>query len=164
MTIPGVASGDASANQKLTFTCKGASIPPMILGVTPVGYFGREIKTAGDRTYPDWSLTIINDEDHLVRRVMERWSHNINTARLNTTAAPFGSNPATYKTDGFVYKYGKDGSLLRTYQLVGCWPSVVAPIDLSWDDRDKITEFQVQMQFDYWMNDVDILSSDGQTV
>ena len=161
MVIPGVAAGDASAIEKLTMTCVGSSIPPMILGTVSVPYYGREVKVAGDRVFPEWNLTVINDEDYLVRRSLERWSHGINTVRKNTTIAPFGSNPNTYKTDAFVYKQGKDGSLLRTYQLVGCWPSLVTPIDLNWGDRDRIVEYQVTLQYDYWTNDSDILASDG---
>jgi len=161
MTIPGVAAGDASANEKFTMTCVGSSIPPLITGVIRVPYFGRDIPVVGDRVFPEWSLTIINDEDHLVRRTLEHWQHGMNAVRRNTTVAPFGSNPVTYKTDAYVYKMGKDGSLLRTYRLVGCWPSVVAPIELNWGDRDRLTEFQVTMQYDYWDNDADILASDG---
>ncbi len=161
MVIPGVGAGDAAASEKLTMTCAGASIPPMILGVTSVPYFGREVKVAGDRVFPEWTLTVINDEDYLVRRVLERWSHGVNTVRKNTTIAPYGSNPATYKTDAFVYKYGKDGSLLREYQLVGCWPSLITPIELNWADRDRIAEFQVTLQYDYWHNTSEILATDG---
>lgn len=161
MVIPGVAAGDASAGEKLTMTCTGSSIPPMILGVTPVFHFGREIKVAGDRVFPEWNLRVVNDEDYLVRRTVERWSHGINTVRKNTTIAPYGSNPATYKTDAYVYKYGKDGSLLREYKLVGCWPSIVSPIELNWGDRDRIAEFDITIQYDYWENDTDILASDG---
>jgi hypothetical protein len=161
MVIPGVASGDAAAMEKLTMTCSGASIPPMINGVISVPYFGRDVKVTGDKVFPEWTLTIINDEDYLVRRVVERWSHGMNANRRNTTVAPFGSNPSSYKTDAYVYKVGKEGQYLRNYKLVGCWPSMVGQIDLNWGDRDRIAEWQLTLQYDYWVNDVDILEGDG---
>lgn len=148
MTIPSVTTGDAAANEKLTLTCEAASIPPMILGTASSFYFGRELPLPGDRVYPPWNVTIINDEDYLVRRAMERWSHKINAVRRNTTVAPFSSNPATYKTDAWVYKYGKDGSLLRVYKFIGLWPAVVSQIDLSWGARDEIVRFGVEFRYD----------------
>lgn len=161
LTIPGLVSGDAAAQEKFTMTCMAASIPPMVLGVVNVPYFGRDIKVAGDRVYPDWQVTIMNDEDQLVRRTLEQWSHRINAAQRNTTVAPVTSNPATYKTDADVYKYGKDGQLLRVYRLIGCWPSVISQIDLNWAEKDRIVEFGVTFAYDYWLNDTDILAGDG---
>lgn len=163
LTIPALGGADQAAQEKFTMTCSAASVPPMILGVTSVPYFGRDIKVAGDRVYPDWQVTVINDEDQLVRRAMERWSHLINAAQRNTTVSPVTSSPSTYKTDAEVYKYGKDGSLLRTYRFVGLWPSTVSPIDLNWADRDRIAEFNVVFAYDYWVNDSDILPGDGAT-
>jgi hypothetical protein len=109
MTLPTVIAGDAAATEKLTFMCSAASIPPMILGTIQVPYYGRTFPVAGDRQFPEWVITIINDEDYLVRRVMEQWSHRINTVRTNVTTAPFTASSASYKTDGWVYKQGKEG-------------------------------------------------------
>jgi hypothetical protein len=164
MALPGLGVGDAAAAEKLTLTCMGTDLPPMILGVTELPHFGRTVKVAGDRQYPEWRITVINDEDYLVRRVMEKWSHGINTAMKNTTIGPYGSNPATYKTDAWIYKFGKEGQILRTYKMVGAWPVVVSPIALNWGDRDRVTEFQVEFAYDYWENDDDILSSAGSGV
>lgn len=161
LTFPSILASDAGANEKLTFTCMAASVPPFILGVVAAPYYGRSIKLAGDREVPPWPITIINDEDHLVRRAFETWSHRINAVRKNTTVAPVNSSPASYKTDGWVYKEGKDGSLLRTYRLVGVWPSEVSQINLSWADRDRISEFSVVLQPDYVDNDTDLLGTDG---
>lgn len=161
MTIPGVGSADAAAMEKFTFTCEAASIPPMILGTASSFYFGRELPLPGDRVFPEWSVTVINDEDYLVRRSMENWSHRINTVRKNTTLAPFSASPSTYKTDAWVYKYGKAGDLLRTYKFVGLWPATVSQIDLAWQDRDAITRFGVVFRYDYWENDDDVLGNDG---
>ncbi len=164
MSIPAVASGDASAMEKLTFTCRAASIPPMIVGQVPLPYFGGKIKVAGDRQWPDWNITIINDEDYLVRRTMEQWSHKIKTVRKQTTFSPFNSNPASYKTDAFVYKYGKEGQLLRQYKFVGIWPSVVAEIQLDWSASDQIVEFPVTFAYDYMEDDAWIIGQDGSGV
>ncbi|MEO1944292.1 MAG: hypothetical protein ABGY11_08310, partial [Candidatus Thioglobus sp.] len=39
----------------LKWFCKGTSIPGATIGTVVVPYFGREIKLAGNRTFPEWT-------------------------------------------------------------------------------------------------------------
>jgi hypothetical protein len=48
----------------------------------PVQYFGRELKFAGNRTFADWTLNVINDEDFVVRNAFERWMNGLNSHTL----------------------------------------------------------------------------------
>ena len=70
LTFPGYASSGASASAKSSFMVKTAALPGSTLGMVTVPYFGREVKVAGNRTFADWSVTIINDEDFLIRNAM----------------------------------------------------------------------------------------------
>jgi hypothetical protein len=49
---------------------KSAQLPESTIGVVPVFYFGRELKYAGNRTFPDWTVTVINDEDFSIREAI----------------------------------------------------------------------------------------------
>ena len=69
------------ADIKVPFMVRAAQIPSSDLGVIEVPYFGRKIRLAGDRTFADWTVTVINDEDFLVRNAMEQWSNQINSLR-----------------------------------------------------------------------------------
>ncbi len=64
MTLPSFSTGVAAttAQSTLSFMIKSAQLPGSTLGTVPVFYFGREIKVPGNRTFPDFTLTIINDE------------------------------------------------------------------------------------------------------
>jgi len=135
------------ADIKLPFLCKTAQIPSSQLGLIEVPYFGRKLKIAGDRTFDPWSVTIINDEDFLIRNAMEQWNNSIQLYQQNITALQSGS-PSLYKSQATVTQLGKDGTILRTYQFNGIFPQVVSPIDLAWADTDVIEEFQVQFQYD----------------
>jgi hypothetical protein len=150
MAIPALATGDASAIEKFTFTCEATRIPDFTLGTASAPYFGRELPLPGDRTFEPWVVQVQNDEDYLVRRAFETWSHRINALRKNTTVAPITAVPSSYMTDAWIYKYGKAGNLLRTYKMVGCWPSRVSGIDLSWAQRDEITRFSVEFRYMYF--------------
>jgi len=135
------------ADLKLPFLCKAAQLPTSTLGLIEVPYFGRRLKLAGDRKFDSWTVTIINDEDFLVRNAMEQWNNYINLYQSNITALG-SSSPSVYKSQATVTQFGKDGKELRTYQFNGIYPETVAPIDLQWATVDEIEEFQVQFQYD----------------
>ena len=52
---------------KVPFMVKASALPASTLGMIEVPYFGRKVKIAGDRTFEDWNVTVINDEDFLIR-------------------------------------------------------------------------------------------------
>lgn len=137
---------DASGDLKLTFMCKAAQLPAMTTGSIEVPWMGRKTKWPGDRTYEDWTITVINDEDFLVRNAMETWQNALNTAEGNLRA------PASrVKSTAEVVQYAQDGSILRVYTFDGIFPINVSGIDLSWETTDTIEEFQVTFQYDYFM-------------
>ena len=77
-----------NAQTKMTFMCRTTQLG-VTLGVVPVTYFGRELKFLGNRTFADLTVTIINDEDFVVRNAMERWMNGLNSHSLNVRS--FGS-------------------------------------------------------------------------
>ena len=133
------------ADFKVPFMAKAAQLPASTLGVYTVPYFGRDIKYAGDRTFEDWTVTIINDEDFAIRNAMEAWSNAINSHVSNTRALP-----QQYKSDAIITQYGKDGQTLRIYNFEGIHPINIASIELAWETKDQIEEFQVTFQYDLW--------------
>jgi hypothetical protein len=50
----------------------------MTLGVIEVPFRGRRIKVPGDRTFADWTVTVINDEDQAMRKAFSNWMNYIN--------------------------------------------------------------------------------------
>ena len=139
---------NSSADFKTTFMAKAASLPPVEIGVVPFKYFGRDVKYAGDKTFPEWTVTVINDEDFIVRNALQDWSEAINGNSSNLRE--FGLKPANYKSQGQAVQWGKDGTPLCAYEFVGLWPSVVGEVEVNWDNENQIEEFPVTFQYDYW--------------
>ena len=139
----------ANAQQKVTFMCKTAQLPGATLGVVPVQYFGRELKFVGNRTFQDWTITVINDEDFVVRNAFERWMNGINSHRGNerNVSAP---NQLGYSVDGEVRQFGKAGNELKKYKFVGLFPTDITPIDVDWGSNDTIEEFSVTLSYQWW--------------
>jgi len=149
LAFPTFANNSVAAGQKTTFMAKAAQLPGSTVGVVPVYYFGRELKFAGNRTFPDWSLQIINDEDFAIRNSIESWMNGINSHAGNVRGSGL-SNPTAYTVDASVSQYGKDGSILKTYNFVGMYPQDLAPIDLDWGSNDSIEEYSVTFAYQYW--------------
>lgn len=140
---------DGRADNDLQFMVKATSIPASTLSQIEVPYFGRVMKVAGTRTYEDWSVTVINDENFSVRASLEEWSKRINTyaGNIRDFASP---SPNEYKSTAEVTQYGKTGEILRVYRFNGLFPLVVSPIELNWESGNQIEEFQCSFAYDYW--------------
>ena len=149
LTFPTFTLNGGAAGAKTTFMAKAAQLPGSTVNQVPVYYFGREMKFAGNRAFTDWTLTIINDEDFLVRNAMESWMNAISSHVTNTrnTAA---SNPSAYTVDAVVNQYGKTGNIIKSYTFVGLFPVDLSPIDLGWDNNDSIEEYSTTFAFQYW--------------
>lgn len=138
-----------SADSDFPFKCRAAQIPAADVESIEVPYFGRMVRFAGNRTFAEWSVTVLNDEDFAVRNTLEQWNAAINGFQTNQRNVGVG-NPLDYKSDAQVIQYSKTGSVLREYTFVGLYPQSVGSIDLSWDSND-IEVFDVTFAYDYWI-------------
>lgn len=136
------------ADIKVPFMVKAASIPASTLSTVEVPYFGRKIKVAGNRTFAEWSVTVINDEDFLVRNAMENWMASINSHQGNITALA-SAQPLQYKAQAQISQFSKTGAVLRTYEFSGLFPVEIAAMETNWE-ADGIQEFNVTFQYDWW--------------
>ena len=152
LTFPTIALNSTASGQKVTFMAKTAQLPGSTVGTVPVYYFGREMKFAGNRTFTDWTLTIINDEDFSIRNSIESWMNAINShaGNVRNNAA---LNSTGYTVDATVTQYGKTGGELKTYKFVGLFPVDLAPIDLDWGSNDTIEEYATTFAYQWWEAD-----------
>ena len=140
--------------------CIRDRLPASTVGSVDVGYFGRKIKLSGDRTFADWSVTVMNDEDFALRNAFEEWSNLMNTMVSNrlspAVAGPVGGGSLTsYKADMIVQQFAKDGpgdesGILRQYVFVGAFPTNIGAIGLDWDTTNTVESFDVTFAYDYW--------------
>jgi uncharacterized protein YlzI (FlbEa/FlbD family) len=149
LTFPSIAQNGIAASQKTTFMAKAAQLPGSTVGNVPVFYFGRELKVAGNRSFPDWTITVINDEDFLIRNSMETWLNAINGHSSNLRSAA-ARNVNGYSVDARVTQFGKTGEELKTYRFVGMFPLDVSPIDLDWGSNDTIEEYAITFAYQWW--------------
>lgn len=133
-----------------TFMIKSAQLPGSTVGTVPLFYFGRELKFAGNRTFPDWTVTVINDENFSVRNFFEKWMNGINSHNGNLRVGIDALTGYTSNLD--VLQYGKANATkeIKKYTFVGAFPTDVSPIDLDWGSNDAIEEFTVTFSYQWW--------------
>ena len=132
--------------EELAFLCKITQLPAMTVGMVTVPFRGRQIKIAGDRTFADWTITVINDTNFKIRNAFERWQNGIN----NMTDNEGLSNPVDYQVDVFVDQLDRNGNTLKSYTLRGAYPVDIAAIDLNFATNDEVESFGVTFQYQYF--------------
>jgi hypothetical protein len=148
----------SSYTENFKFLCKAAQLPASTVNPISVPFRGRTLKVAGDRTFAEWTVTIINDEDFTLRTAFEKWSDIVSNLIDNTGV----TNPSSYMTNGYVKQLGRGNtafstkntpgnvSVLRSYKFYDIWPSEVSEIALNYDSADTIEEFTVTFQVQYF--------------
>ena len=149
LIFPTIVANATGAGQKITFMAKTAQLPGSTIGTVPVYYFGREMKFPGNRSFADWTLTIINDEDFAIRNSLESWMNALNSHATNVRSGAAMSSTG-YSVDASVTQYGKNGNELKKYNFVGMFPLDLAPIDLDWGSNDAIEEYTCTFAYQYW--------------
>ena len=147
MVFPSAVTVDANqATQEGTFLIKAAQLPPAIVGSIPVPFRGRDLKVTGDRQFEDWTVKVTNDTTFRLRNAFEKWSEicqNMNYVLGANTLNEYFSNAIVRQLD-------RDGNQLRAYRFEGIWPTQVAGIDLSFDTKDTVEEYDVTFAVQYW--------------
>jgi len=149
LNFPSYAQGGNIAAAKSSFMVKSAALPGSTVGMVTVPYFGREVKVAGNRTFADWTVTVINDEDFFIRNAVESWVRGINENVTNLRSNRARTSQQ-YGVDATVIQYGKDGRQLKSYRFVGMFPTDIAQIDLDWGSNDTIEEYTINFAYQYW--------------
>ena len=151
-TLPdGVQGWNADSFQ---FLCKAAALPAQTMASIDVPFRGRIFKVAGDRTIDTWTVTVINDEDFVLRNAFENWTQQIADLTTNLGA----TDPSAYMTNAKVFQLGRGSSkastsssgnenvVLKEYEFIDIFPTSVSAIDLSYDTGDTIEEYTVEFQ------------------
>lgn len=131
---------------KTRFLFKGAMIPGINVGEILVNYQGGQCKIAGDKTFNDWQVTMILDEDFSGYNELEAWHLLIK----DNDSGMGASNQSQYKVDAYVETLGQDGATTARYKMVGCWIKIMPDVDLNWDSSDTLTELALTLSYDYW--------------
>ena len=132
--------------ERIEFMCKTAAIPGSNLPVIEVPFRGHKLKVAGDRTFEDWTITVINDVNFTTRTAVEQWMESIQEldSGVGATTLDYLVSRAT------ISQLNRDDSVIATYELFNMYPQTLNNIELSYDTSDEIQTFDVTFSYSHW--------------
>ena len=145
--------GPFGQDSQAPFLIKAAQLPASTIGVVEVPYRGRKIKVPGDRTFAEWTITVLSDGNFQLRDKFEAWSQAINAHEGNTPSGadyPAPLEDGAIYQDWQIYQLDRQGTKIKTYNFIGCFPSEISAIDLNMETTDSLEEFTVTLQYTYW--------------
>jgi hypothetical protein len=141
ISIPTPAPGNLGS--LLKFRGKGTQLPSSELGTIEVPYRGRRLKVPGQRTFSEWSVTIMETEGMEVRSALETWMESLDgaaTAQRDASKITNGS-VAVLKSNGITPSI--------KFLLWGLFPTSISNVELSFDEQTAPLEYSVTFQYSY---------------
>ena len=145
----GVGAG-VGTDGTVSILCKAGQLPGSTIGVieVPMGG-GRRFKMAGDRSYAEWTTTILNDAAGTSRKVMEDYQKLFVATDYNGTT--IGNRNLQARAIVTVEQLAEDNTgTTKKYELQNCFPTDISAMDLSYDTTDALQEFTVTWVYDYY--------------
>lgn len=142
------------------YVCRAASLPASTTGLIDIPLNGgRRLKMGGARQFPEWTTTVLNDENFYIRSNFEKWQAdiaktNFNLGQVGNRTVNVGATPSSIITGTVeIFQLDYKGESIGTsveYKLFNCWPSDMSTIDLSYDSVDVVEEFTITWSYDYF--------------
>jgi hypothetical protein len=132
---------------RIEFLCSAAQIPAADIGEVKVKWMGNELKMPGDRTFADWTVTIINDIEFSARTALELWQ-----GEIVGYGDSQGSTSLDFMVDrAYVEQLDKSDAVLARYEFFNMWPKTIAAISLSYETgADAVQTFEATFAFSHW--------------
>ena len=142
---PGIAIGlDV---RRTSFLVTASNLPASNLQEIAVPFRGRNIYITGDRPAPEqWSVTVYNDTDFMIRNAMELWQNGINSYVDNTGLVA----PSDYQTDLTVEQLDRDDTVLKSYIFRNSFPTTVGSIGLDVTTNNAIEQFDITFKYQHF--------------
>ena len=145
----GYTAAGLSNTTDLSFLTKAAALPSSTIGLIEIPFRGRRLKVAGDRTFTEWTVTVISDDAFNVRRAIESYQKLFNVTDFDA-AETFQGDRNSSRATLTVEHLTANNVASRTYKLENAFPSEIGAIDLSYDTTDAIEEFTITWTYDYF--------------
>ena len=120
----------------LDIRAKGAQLPTAEMGIMEIPYKGRKVKIPAERSFSEWTVTVMETNDMNVRRSFEKWMS------VMDAEDEIKRNTAALSTIDVILLKGDNSTPSITYTLYGAFPSSLASVDLS-------LEYSVTFQYSY---------------
>jgi hypothetical protein len=137
----------------VTFRAESVEIPGINLMAVDTNYLGvgPRIKQAYNVVLSDCGISFINDAEGILEGFFHMWfnlMYNFAEDDDRTLNPTFTSN---YRSDVccsiLILKYDDFGNLINKYTMINCIPTLITPMEYSWENKNKASKFKVKFNF-----------------
>lgn len=128
------------------FYCKSAQFPGHSIDKIPVYYQNKKVYVAGDKEFNDWTITVLNDNDHSIREYLEMWSDKI----MDRASINGASRHVNYTKTCTIFQLDQNENETAEYELEYAWPTDLSPIEVGYDTQDTVQEYNVTFSYAYY--------------
>ena len=149
---PGVGSAGPSPGGALFFDthCIATTLPESIVGIIPIPFRGRVYKFAGDRTYNEWNITVMDDiTPKDTWGLFHNWSEQFNNHALNTATDRRQLAALCPEITCDLLDHNSDATL-RTVRILNAWPVQVGPLTLDMNAANQLGTFTIQIAYTHY--------------
>ena len=129
LILSGVAGSDILALALESFPGAKQSTPAIELA-----YQNSKVKVAGQAQLEDFEMVVKDFIGADTERIVNDWHRAVYNPETGQTGFT-----ADYKKNGTLYEYSPDGSVSRSWKIVGCWPNNVDYGSFDYNNSDKKT-------------------------
>lgn len=139
--------------ERISFMASGAQLPAKTISKLPVNFMDNIFYVAGDTSFQDWTITVINDIDFSIKFALENWMNII-----KTNGQTSGDKGWNFLSEGYVVQLDALGNDVVTYKMFNMFPTDMAAIELSWDSKSTIESFQITFSMSHFGKYTGVLS------
>jgi len=145
--------------------CKAGSIPGISMNYTEIPHKGMYVTVPTTRSYSEWTCTIVNDTNYLLRTNLVKWCDEIsgNKGLPLKSGISIGSlltlgggtsekvDLSRILKDIWIVHYSnyKIPRPTAIYKLIDAFPSELGNIELDWGTNDSTEDYNVTFRFQY---------------
>lgn len=144
-------------NKVTSFKISSVRMPESKLSTIPTYYRGRRVNFAGDRSYGQWRISVLDDTDNYsLWKIFHTWMEKIDGHQSHLYSDGPYYTYSKHQCSFTLNQYDLNGTSddmvgttgIRTIVLKNVWPSAVGEIALDMKEG-SIVEFAVDLFYDY---------------
>lgn len=118
----------------ITLLVQSCPLPTISNEAIEVNYGNSKVKVAGKANFDDIEISVLDAIG--VDTEMKLWEWRKKVYDPETDKIGFAQD---YKKSGRIYQYAPDGTYLRTWKIIGAFPTTMNLGELSYENSDKKT-------------------------
>lgn len=141
----GSLTGNANDARSITLAVDGAFLPSEDSSVQELAYSNTSVKVAGTTTYGSGTLVLkdLISAGGDIEKILVKWRKAVYDPDTDKVGLAFN-----YKIDARIVQYAPDGTMERTWKLLGCFPSSVDYGQLQYGSGGAVKTVSVGIQYD----------------